>query len=176
MTLHAKLRLLLDIGNWIIPGRLLACSYPRRGRLERAIAASGITTVVNLHGRPHPSAFRERSGHRELHLPVPDFAPPSPAQLAAGVSAIRSALDAGERVAVHCGAGLGRTGTLVACSLVSTGLTTDAAIAEVRRRRPGSIETREQEAAVHAFATQKSSAPPSPFPLPSFPFPGTPDA
>lgn len=152
MSLLARLRILRDTGTWIVPDQLLACSYPRRRRLRQALHAHGVATVINLHIRPHPRPHRESSGIRELHLPVPDFAAPTPEQLNEGVLAIRAAIDRGERVAVHCGAGLGRTGTLVACFLVSTGLDPAAAIAEVRRLRPGSIETRGQEQAVHRFA------------------------
>lgn len=153
----ARLRILRDTGTWVVPDRLLACAYPRRARLRRALADHGITTVVNLHTRPHPAPYRATSGLREVHLPVPDFAAPTPEQLRAGVAAVRAALDRGERVAVHCGAGLGRTGTLVACYLVTTGLTPHDAITQVRRLRPGSIETRPQEAAVHSFADDHPS-------------------
>ena len=55
-------------------------------------------------------------------------------------------------MAVHCGAGLGRSGTLIAAYLVSQGAAPDDAMAQVRSARPGSIETLEQEAAVHEFA------------------------
>jgi atypical dual specificity phosphatase len=56
-------------------------------------------------------------------------------------------------VAVHCGGGLGRTGTLLACYLVSAeGLPADAAIARVRAARPGSVETEDQEQAVRRYA------------------------
>ena len=150
-------RLLRDTGTWILPGELLACSYPRRPRLQRALAEHGITTVVNLHSHPHPLPYRDTARLRELHLPVPDFTAPTPEQLYRGVAAIRAALDRGERVAVHCGAGLGRTGTLLACYLITTGLTSDEAIAEVRRLRPGSIETPSQEAAIHSFALERQS-------------------
>ncbi len=156
MNPFARFRILRDTGTWIVPDRLLACSFPRRRLLRRALATHGITTVVNLHTRPHPSQYRDTSGLREIHIPVPDFTPPTPAQLAEGVRAIQTALDHGERVAIHCGAGLGRTGTLLACYLVSTGRTPAAAIAEVRRLRPGSIETAAQEAAVDVFAQPRS--------------------
>ena len=48
--------------------------------------------------------------------------------------------------------GRGRTGTMLACYLVAKeGYSAEAAIAETRRRRRGSLETRRQEKAVHRF-------------------------
>ena len=87
-----------------------------------------------------------------VHLPVPDFTAPSLEQLEQFVTLARSALAKGERVGVHCGAGLGRTGTFLAAYFVTTGLGADAAIAHVRKLRPGSVETQAQEQVVRDFA------------------------
>lgn len=55
-------------------------------------------------------------------------------------------------VAVHCRAGYGRTGTMLACYLVAVeGYSAVDAIAETRRRRSWSIETEQQEQAVFDF-------------------------
>jgi atypical dual specificity phosphatase len=57
----------------------------------------------------------------------------------------------GERVGVHCTAGMGRTGTMLASYLVYQGSTAQEAIAKIRELRPGSIETAEQEEALQAY-------------------------
>jgi atypical dual specificity phosphatase len=61
-------------------------------------------------------------------------------------------------VAVHCGAGLGRTGVILACWFVSKNLSVKNAIARVRRLRPGSIETESQEEAVAEFARRNGKS------------------
>lgn len=52
---------------------------------------------------------------------------------------------------IHCAAGIGRTGTMLACCLVSEGITANDAIDRIRLMRPGSIETLEQEDRIREF-------------------------
>lgn len=136
--------------GWLTPGRVAGMACPRLEELP-ALLREGIGAVLSLTTRPIP-ADGVAPGLVVRHEPVPDFAPPSPAQLRAIVAWIRAQLEAGRPVAVHCMAGMGRTGTVLAAWRVSEGAPAAAAIAEVRRQRPGSIETTEQEDAVHAFA------------------------
>ena len=59
-------------------------------------------------------------------------------------------------VVVSCYAGIGRTGTVLACYLVNRGAEPADAIDEVRRLRPRSVQTPEQEAAVYEYARRHS--------------------
>jgi atypical dual specificity phosphatase len=143
--------------TWFEEGRLAACRYPRNAAALQELADGRVRLVVNLHEQAHDSGRLAAFGMAEVHLPVADFTPPTLAQLETGVVRIREALDGGASVAVHCGAGLGRTGTLVAAFLVAQhAMSADDAIAEVRRRRPGAVETPEQVEAVRIFAAAVS--------------------
>lgn len=111
-----------------------------------------IRAIVSLTESPLDKPFIEEFGFRYLHLPVTDFMPPSPGQIEEFLRFLRAAEADGIAVVVHCGAGLGRTGTLLACALVSRGLAAGEAIDQVRTLRPYSIETIEQEDCVRRFA------------------------
>ena len=54
-------------------------------------------------------------------------------------------------IGVTCAAGIGRTGSVLACYFVSVGYSSQNAIDYIRQLRPGSIQTVEQEQAVRDF-------------------------
>jgi ADP-ribosyl-[dinitrogen reductase] hydrolase len=121
-----------------------------------AIAAWGAAVVVSL-VEPHeldelrvPNLGYEvcRRHMQWLHLPIADYSPPGPdferAWKAEG-RRLQDLLGAGFDILVHCKGGLGRAGTVAARILVEAAMTADDAIRQVRLRRPGAIETEEQE-------------------------------
>ena len=66
---------------------------------------------------------------------------------------ILAATDAGEKVLIHCVGGLGRTGTIAACTAVARGQSAEGAIGLVRRARgPRAVESATQAAFVRRFA------------------------
>jgi atypical dual specificity phosphatase len=135
--------------DWIVEGRVAAMAMPWPEDLPD-LRRAGITAILSLTERV-PREIAE-SAFTHLALPIRDFHAPTPGQIDAAVAFLDTTVDAGGACAVHCGAGLGRTGTIVAAWLVHHGKSAADAIAEVRRRRPGSVETSEQEAAVVAYA------------------------
>ena len=138
--------------SWLIDGRLAGMGYPRTEAMFNALRARGVRAIVSLTEEPPPAAHLEQFGLQMTHLPLLDFTAPTVAQTVATVTAINGFLGVGRPVVVNCGAGLGRTGTILACYRVWQGDSPAVAITEVRARRPGSIETVEQEAAVSAYA------------------------
>ncbi|WP_299234156.1 protein-tyrosine phosphatase family protein [Natronomonas sp.] len=91
------------------------------GEWSDALEAAGIGTVVCLLSESEaarydlPGAYAERFS--TAHAPIRDRHLPAPETLAAALSAIRRAEAAGERCALHCNAGLGRTGIVSAAWL-----------------------------------------------------------
>lgn len=150
---RAVLSPLMDRGVWVDEG-VMGRAYPRTDRALAGLGRRGVRTIVNLHRRPHDRCRLKRHGLSEVHLPIRDFGVPSPERLSRGVDAISRARAAGG-VVVHCGGGLGRTGTLLACYLVhEKGIGAEEAIGSVRRLRPGSVETDAQAGAVGAYARE----------------------
>ncbi|KAJ0069717.1 hypothetical protein NL108_012355, partial [Boleophthalmus pectinirostris] len=83
---------------------------------------------------------------------MPDFGVSSLVSIIDGVKVLTFAVREG-RVAVHCHAGLGRTGVLIACYLIYTlRISPSEAVHFVRVKRPRSIQTRAQIGQVFDFA------------------------
>ena len=82
------------------------------------------------------------------HIPVTDETAPGQTQVDEFVGFANKMLGQEKAVLVHCQGGYDRTGTMLACYLVSQGWEAQAAMAEVRARRPASIAPRVQQACV----------------------------
>jgi len=140
--------------TWFDDEGVGASRYPRTDAEFQDFVAHGAALVVNLHERAHQTGALARFGLNELHLPVKDFHSPTSEQIDTAVAAIDVTVSSGQRVVVHCGGGLGRTGTVLACYLVARGSSADEALQRVRAARPGSVETPDQEAAIAAYAAR----------------------
>jgi protein-tyrosine phosphatase len=83
-----------------------------------------------------------QEGWQVLYLPIPDFGVPAKEDLERGVQSTIEQARAGQHIAIHCSAGIGRTGLFTAClAKYVLGLSGEEAIAWIRHYIPGAIET-----------------------------------
>ena len=142
--------------TWVDKPHLAALARPASGEDLAWLRRNGIDVLVSLTEDPVPREWVNDAGLLAVNVPVPDMEPPTDRQLDHLLDTIRRANASGMGVAVHCGAGLGRTGTVLAAYFVNQGLKAREAVAKVRELRPGSVETADQELAVEAFARRAS--------------------
>uniref|UniRef100_A0A673X268 Protein tyrosine phosphatase domain-containing protein 1 n=1 Tax=Salmo trutta TaxID=8032 RepID=A0A673X268_SALTR len=159
--------------SWVTEN-LLAMARPSTALIEKyniidQFKRCGLKTVINLqrpgeHASCGPNTLEPESGFSyrpEVFMENDiyfynfgwnDYGVASLTSILDMVKVMSFAMQEG-KMSVHCHAGLGRTGVLLACYLVfATRMTADQAIVFVRSKRPNSIQTRGQLYCVREFA------------------------
>jgi atypical dual specificity phosphatase len=138
--------------SWVEKPLLAGLARPSSPEDFRWLRAQGVEVLVSLTEDPPRRDWAEDAGLLVYHEPLEDMEPPTQDQIDRAVSAVLRATGRNMGVAVHCGAGLGRTGVILAAYFVAKGATAHNAVARIRKLRPGSIETDEQVEAVELYA------------------------
>ncbi|MCL0065339.1 dual specificity protein phosphatase family protein [Dehalococcoidia bacterium] len=141
--------------SWLIDREIAGHSAPLSDGDLNYLKSKGIKALVRMvesHRARVTPAQVEKLGFIDCHEPVPDFTAPGKAQIDRMVAFMKQSVAEGKPVAVSCGAGIGRTGTVLACYLVSKCYTSEQAMEEVRHKRGVEIETDDQREAVQSYA------------------------
>lgn len=142
--------------TWIDQPFLAASAMPDGPEELAWLRGEGIQILLSLSEDPPARRWIDEAGLMLVHVPVEDFNAPSPEQFDKCLSVIDQAQKTGMGILVHCLAGKGRTGTVLAAYFVSKGMSALEAIRHVRAVRPGSIETPEQERAIQDLSRRRN--------------------
>ncbi len=156
-------------GPW--PGKLALAARPRGADwLANEVAAwrsAGVDTVLSLLTREEEQELDltaearevEKAGMKFLSLPIPDRqVPRAESEVAATIEKLDADLSSGKNVVIHCRQGIGRTGLLAACLLITKGLSSGAAVESASAARGLTVpETPEQRRWIDQYASSLAS-------------------
>ncbi len=136
--------------SWLLEGALAGAEGPKSRRDLMFLKLNEITAIIRMEEQTISGEAVEMA---DLYEPVPDFTAPRLDQIERMVRFIDEQIETWEHpIVVTCQAGLGRTGTILACYLVYVGYAPENAVKLVREQRPGSIQTGDQEDAITKFS------------------------
>ncbi len=136
--------------SWVIENKLSGSGLPISRKEVDWLLRRGIKSVVTVRESPLPSKWTQALNY--LHLKVDDYAAPSLEELDRAVDFIDNQIANKHPVNVHCAAGRGRTGLVLAAYLLKKeNLSAEQAINKIRHLRPGSIQSEVQEVAISMY-------------------------
>ena len=140
-----------DNFSWLLENKLAGSAIPTSIDEVQWVIDQGVKSIVTVREEPLDGIWIKDVKY--LHMPSNDMGVPEFVDLVSAVDFIHNRITNDEPVMVHCLAGMGRTGTLLACYLVKhQKMSADEAIQKVRAERPGSIQSFPQEEIIFQFA------------------------
>lgn len=137
------------------------CSYDRFGKVWHQYLENDISFIIvlaesqecRIHTKINLLSFYQSKGLGVYHLPISDFQVPSDRQsLEEAISVVKNKASQGINIAVHCLAGIGRTGLFLGClGKRCYGYDGLEAITWIRRFIPDALENSLQEKFVMEF-------------------------
>ena len=148
--LHGMITGKPDNFSWIIEEKLAGSAIPTSKEEIDWIKQEGVKSIVTIREEPLEDEWIKDVNY--LHVHSNDMGIPEFSDLVDSVDFIHQRITNDEPVMVHCLAGLGRTGTILACYLIKyENISADDAIEKVRQERHGSIQSFSQEEIIFRF-------------------------
>nr|AIF17616.1 dual specificity protein phosphatase [uncultured marine thaumarchaeote KM3_78_D03] len=148
--LHGMITGKPDNFSWLIEGKLAGSAIPTSKDEIKWMQEEGVKSIVTIREEPLDEDWT--AGMNYLHVLSDDMGVPSFDDLKSSVDYIDKKIQNKEPVMVHCLAGLGRTGTILACYLIKyEKMSAIDAIQHVREKRHGSIQSFVQEEMIFRY-------------------------
>jgi len=139
-----------DKFSWVIENKLAGSGIPTSIDEVQWMIEQGVKSIVTI--REEPLADNWIKDVNYLHVISNDMGVPEFNDLTHAVDFIHRRITNNEPVLVHCLAGMGRTGVVLACYLVKyQNMSADEATQKIREERPGSIQSYPQEEIIFRF-------------------------
>ena len=136
--------------SWLIEEKLAGSGMPTSFDEFEWLKNQGVKSIVTMTENALPENWTQSIDY--LHVPTPDFTAPDMDRIESAVDFMHEQIKNDNPVMVHCAAGMGRAGTILACYFVKyKKFTADDAIKKIRSERPGSIQSEVQELAIGFF-------------------------
>ena len=136
--------------SWLIEEKLAGSGMPTSFDEFEWLKNQGVKSIVTMTENALPENWTQSIDY--LHVPTPDFTAPDMDRIESAVDFMHEQIKNDNPVMVHCAAGMGRAGTILACYFVKyKKFTADKAIKKIRSERPGSIQSEVQELAIGFF-------------------------
>ena len=139
-----------DKFSWLIENKLAGSGIPTSIDEVQWVIKQGVKSIVTIREESLDESWIKDVNY--LHVLSNDMSVPEFDDLVHAVDFIHSRITNNEPVLVHCLAGMGRTGVILACYLVKhQKMSASEATEKVREERPGSIQSYPQEEIIFRF-------------------------
>ena len=136
--------------SWLLDKELAGCGMPTTQDEINWVLKQGVKSIITMTENALPESWIQNVNY--FHVPTEDLNAPDMDKIDSAVDFIHERINNNEPVMVHCAAGIGRTGTILACYLIKyQKYSAKDAIEKVRKERPGSVQSERQELVVGLY-------------------------